>query len=391
MKRFLSDAKLFYAHAGLFAFAEIIFFLFLPILFWEQGFPLSFIFLFYGFASLPGYFFTTNILRYTLKIGIKKMLLLGVILHIFLGGSIILIQENNQWWIPSVIILAVQSLCYWPARHLYFSEIAHIKTVGLQSGILNAVMITARTLGPIVSGLLIVWGGFSMAFILGVIIMLLSALPIFFIKTEVESHFHLEEFQKALKTHAVFTTTKSAYIADGMNSVISYTFWPLLFFLFLGNKNYLQLGSLMTVTYGISAVIMVIVGHFFDQEHRKALLKFSVFSNIAAVLGRFSLFLFHPILFVYGIQSFYSFSESALQSTFEAYWYSYSKNTNTIFFTIHREMNFALGRFFIGMILAGACAILKEPKELWAVFLIVIPVVFVYLRKRKVDEYLENS
>ena len=146
----------------------------------------------------------------------------------------------------------------------------------------------------------------------------------------------------------------------------------------------------MTITYAISAIIMVVVGHFFDQKHRKALLKASVFSNILAIIGRFALLFFHPILFVYGIQSFYLFSESALQSTFEAYWYSYSKKTNTIFFTIHREINYALGRFIIGSFLAIASLFLTDAKSMWPFFLLAIPVVFIYLRKGDIDHYLKK-
>ena len=387
--KLLSDVKLFYIHAGLFAFSEIIFMFSLPILFWSQGFSLSFIFAFYALAALPGYFFTTRIVQYILKTSIKKVLILGVIFYILLGAITPFIQIDNIWWFFAFFLLSVQALFYFPARHLYFSEIISNKSIGFQSGVLSAVMTIARTVGPIAAGVIALLTEFNWVFIFGALIMMFSIIPILFMRTKVEMDFKISEFKAMLK-HPVFKITKPAYIADGINSIISYLLWPVLFYLFISKNDYFQLSSLMTITYAISAIIMVVVGHFFDQKHRKALLKASVFSNILAIIGRFALLFFHPILFVYGIQSFYLFSESALQSTFEAYWYSYSKKTNTIFFTIHREINYALGRFIIGSFLAIASLFLTDAKSMWPFFLLAIPVVFIYLRKGDIDHYLKK-
>src|SRR3990167_2563661 len=116
-KQLLSDAVLFYIHGGLFAFAEIIFLLSLPILFWERGYSLSFIFAFYAFAALPGYFLTTFFIQYILRTSIKKMLILGIIFYILLGSIIPFIQKDNLWWLIAFFLLTIQSLCYFPARH----------------------------------------------------------------------------------------------------------------------------------------------------------------------------------------------------------------------------------------------------------------------------------
>lgn len=388
LRSLFSDVNLFYAHGGLFAFSEIIFLLSIPILLIERGFSLSFVFAFYAFAALPGYFFTTHVIRYLLHTSIKQVLVIGVLLYIALGLVSPMIQLNNYWWVISFVLLALQALLYFPARHLYFSEIISNKKIGLQAGMLNAIMAIARTIAPIIGGAIVLATELDSVFIFGAVTMILSALPIIFIKTKVEAHFDLKAFRQSSKDHPVFLGTKTAYIADGVNSIISYLFWPVLFYLFISQSDYFELSSLMTVTYGIAALIMVAVGHYFDREHRKSLLKFSIISNILASIGRFSMLFFNPLLFVYAVQSFYLFSESALQSTFEAYWYSYSKKTNTIFFTIHREINYNLGRFFIGILLAIASFIWPSPAQLWPLFLITIPVVFVYSGKAKMDHHL---
>lgn len=385
----LSDVILFYIHAGLFAFSEIIFIFSIPILFWNRGFSLSFIFIFYALAALPGYFLTTKIVQYALNTGIKKMIISGVLFYILLGVIIPFVKTDNLWWVLTLFLLAIQALCYFPARHLYFSEIISKKNIGFQSGALNAVMTIARTIAPIMAGVIALFSQLNSVFIFGAIVMAFSIIPIIFINTKVEPDFRIDDFRAMLK-HPVFKSTKPAYIADGINGIISYLLWPILFYLFISQNDYFGLSSLMTITYGISAIIMLVVGHFFDRANRKALLRFSIFSNILAVLGRFVMLFFHPILFVYGIQSFYLFSESALQSTFGAYWFSYSKKTNTVFFTIHKEINNALGRFLIGSFLAIISLFLKDAKGLWPLFLLTIPVVFTYLRKGDSDHYLSN-
>ncbi|MFA6435668.1 MAG: MFS transporter [Candidatus Gracilibacteria bacterium] len=386
-KPFLSDALLFYMHAGLFAFSEIIFLFSLPILFWNKEFSLSFIFAFYALAALPGYFLTARIVHYITKIGIKSIFLLGIFLYILLGVVVPFIEVDNMWWVVAFFLLALQALCYFPARYLCFSEIISRKTIGMQAGTLNAVMLLSRTVAPIVAGALAVWTQFNNVFIFGVVMMGLSMIPVLLIRTQVQTHFDPVAF-KTMSKHSIFKSTRWAYVADGMNSLIAFLLWPLLFFLFISQEDYFQLSFLMTITCGVSAIIMVGVGKLFDQQHRKTLLRTSVFANVLAILGRFSLLFFHPILFVYAMQSFYSFSESMLQPTFESYWYSYSKTTNTMFFTIHREVNYALGRFLIGTILAVASAFFMDEKGLWPLFLLSIPMVLIYLKKGQEDALL---
>lgn len=386
--RYFSDVNLFYAHAGLFAFAEVIFLFSLPVLLWNKGFPLSFIFAFYALAALPGYFFTSNVVRYMLKNSVKSMLVFGVLLYVALGVVVPMMETDSWWWILALVVLSLQALCYFPARHLYFSELISKKTVGVQSGMLSAVVVIVRTIAPIVAGSIAVLTEFNLIFIFGAAVLLLSIGPIILIKSKVKMNFKVAEFEAMAKDHHVFQNTKAAYIADGVNGVISYTLWPLLFLLLISENNFFDLGSLMTISYAVSAIIMLAVGHFFDKQYRKKLLNWSVVANILASVGRFMLLFFHPMFFVYIIQSLYCFAESALQSTFDAYWYAYSKKTNVVFFTIHRERNFALGRFWGGLIIAFIAFLLPDAASLWPLFLLSIPVVFVYLKKGDSDHYL---
>ena len=388
-KKSLSDITLFYVHAGLFSFAEIILVISIPVLLWKQGYPLSIIFAAYGLAALPGYLFTKKTVEYALSTSLKKVFILGTLLYVLVGSIMPFLQPTNYIWVVVFILLSLQALCYFPSRHLYFTEIISKGKVGVQSGRLNAVMIVARTIAPIIAGSIAILIEFNLVFFFAAFIMTLSVIPIFLIKTEVKTTFNKSEFKKAQK-NPVFLNTKHPYIAEGANGFISFILWPILFFIFISQSDYFELGSLMTVSYGISAIIMVIVGHFFDKRHRKKLLRISITSNILATLGRFTLLFFHPLILVYGIQSFYSFSESALQSTFHAYWFSYSKKTNTALFTIHREKNYSLGRFIIGSSMAIISIFLTDAQSLWPFFLLSIPIIFIYLKKEDSDHVLNK-
>ncbi len=390
-KNIFSDATLFYAHAGLFAFSEIIFILSLPVFLYTQGFSLSFIFLFHGLTNVFGYFLTDKIIPYVLRTNIKRVLIMGVIFYIIFGFAALLINTANYWWLVAFLFLSLQALFYFPARHLFFVEIAERGTVGLQTGVLNAVSLIARVIAPVAAGGVVVMTSFNSVFLFGALVMILSVLPILFIRTKVEIDFKRGEFLKMSKSNPIFTKTGLAYVADGMNNVITYLMWPLLFFLLLGNEDFFQLGSLMTITSAISAAIMVMVGHLFDKQHRKILFSGSIIAEGIASLLRFALLFFHPLVFVYATQSLYSFSESALQSTFDSYFYSYGKITNTAFFTIHREINFSLGRFILCVFLALMSYFITKPEQLWYLFLITLPVLFLYFSKTKIDGAIEGA
>ncbi len=386
----LSGAQLFYAHAGFFAFSEIIFILSFPVYLYTQGFSLPFIFLFHGLVGLVGYFLTARVMAAILKTNIKTALIGGVLFYITFGFTTLLVSTQNHWWLLAFFCLSLQSLLYFPARHLFFVEIANQETVGLQTGVLNAVGLIARVAAPLVAGGIALIAPFTAVFLFGAGVMALSIIPILFIQTKVNVYFTRQDFLQTQKTHDVFTKTRLAYVADGMNNILSYLVWPLFFFLLLANKSFFQLGSLMTITSAVSAGIMVLVGHLFDQDHRKALLSTSIATQAIASLGRFALLFFHPILFVYGAQSLYSFSESALQSTFDSYLYAYGKVTNTAYFTIHREMNFSLGRFILCMAMAVMSNFIPNLEHLWFVFLLSLPILFFYSKKMSVDHWISG-
>ncbi|MBI2453101.1 MFS transporter [Candidatus Peregrinibacteria bacterium] len=386
----LQDAKLFYVHAALFAFSEIIFILSLPIYFYTQGFSLSFIFFFHAIVGFVGYIFTPLVISYIKRINIKFIFILGVLFYIAFGFSVFLINIQNYWWILALLFLSLQSVFYFPARHLFFVEIAHKKTVGLQTGVLNMVSLISRIIAPIVAGWIALAFPFSSVFLVGSVVMFLCIGPIFFIQTKIEVDFTRKEFFEMQKNHPVFRATRFAYFADGMNNIISYLLWPLFFFLFLANMDFFRVGSLMTITSLISAVIMVFVGHLFDKKYRKILLTASIFAQLVASFFRFLLLFFHPIVFVYTTQSLYSFSESALQSTFDSYLYSYGKVTDTALFTIHREINFSLGRFILCLLLAIITSFITKTEQLWFLFLLSIPILFLYSQKMKVDRFIDR-
>lgn len=390
MENVKNDARFFYAHAALFAFSEIIFILSLPIYLYTQGFSLSFIFLYFGLTGLVGYLFTARVISYIKKINIKIVLILGVLFYIAFGFSALLVTVENYWWIVSLLFLCLQSVFYFPARHLLFVEIAHKKTVGFQTGVLNAVSLVARIIAPVIAGLLTVIAPFTSVFLVGSGVMFLCIVPILFIKTRIDVDFTKKEFNEMQKNHIVFKTTRLAYLADGMNNVLSYLLWPLLFFLLLANQDFFQLGSLMTITSLVSAIIMIFVGYLFDKEYRKTLLTSSIVVQAIASFFRFLLLFFHPIVFVYATQSLYAFSESALQSTFDSYLYSYGKVTDTALFTIHREINFSIGKFFICVALAVISSFVTEISQLWYLFLLSMPILFLYSQKIKVDRFIDG-
>lgn len=390
-KTIFSDAKLFYAHACLFAFSEIIFILSLPVFLYTKGFSLPFIFMFHALTNVGGYFLTERIIPYVLRTNIKRVLIMGVLFYIIFGFAALLITTANYWWLVAFVFLSLQSLFYFPARHLFFVEIASHETVGLQTGVLSAVSLIARVVAPIVAGMIAAWSSFNSVFLFGAAMMIFSVIPILFIQTKVTIDFKRKEFVAMRKTHAIFRETRWPYVADGMNNAVSYLMWPLLFYLLLGNENFFQLGSLMTITSAISAVIMVTVGHLFDKKHRKSLLSYSLIAEGVSSLLRFSLLFFHPLFFIYTAQSLYSFSESALQSTFDSYFYSYGKITNTAFFTIHREINFSLGRFLLCLFMAVASFFITRVEDLWFLFLIILPILILYFQKTKVDRFIEGG
>ncbi|MBI5414536.1 MFS transporter [Candidatus Peregrinibacteria bacterium] len=376
-------------HTGIFSFSEVIFLFSLPIFFLKQGFSISFVFSFFGVTSLGGYFFTRYILEALTKIGIKIFLSAGIFFYIIFGILLQLVAIGNMWWIPTVVVLLLQYLFYWPAYNLYFVEIIHAKTVGLQTGILNAVSTVTLMIAPVFAGALSLFLPFQIIFLIGCFIVATSVLPLFFIRTKLKMKFDMKKYEEMKSSHEIFRETRFAYFGDGFITMISYTLWPILFYLVLSRESFFELGILSTISMAISAAMMVLFGHYFDKAHRKILLRSSLLGQLVATFGRYFLVFFHPTIFIYFVQSLYSFSASVLRSTFFAYFYSYGKKTNTTYFTLHREINFSLGRFIACELFAAVSYFFPQPLQLWPLFLLGLPMLLLYAKKLKVDHHLE--
>ncbi|MEK7620923.1 MAG: MFS transporter [Patescibacteria group bacterium] len=195
------------------------------------------------------------------------------------------------WGIVALILLvpiggfsrSLYDVCYL----VDFSKVKHIEHSGKELGIMQIIERVMTALGPILGGLVALFFGPIIMMIVAAVLMLGSALPLFFTSEPVKIHQKLTLKHFNLK---VAWKPMIAQIAAGIDMNASGLMWNMFIvvvvFGAVSNSSYLQLGVLSSVALFASIIISYMYGKLVDSHKGRTLLKFSVIGDSIVYLLR---------------------------------------------------------------------------------------------------------
>lgn len=195
------------------------------------------------------------------------------------------------WGIVPLILLvpiggfsrSLYDVCYL----VDFSKVRHVEHSGKELGIMQIIERVMTALGPILGGLIALFFGPVIMMIVAALLMLGSALPLFFTSEPVKIHQKL-----TLKHFNLKITWKPmiAQIAAGIDINASGVMWNMFIvvvvFGAVSNSSYLQLGVLSSVALFASIIISYMYGKLVDSHKGRTLLKFSAIGDSIVYLFR---------------------------------------------------------------------------------------------------------
>lgn len=331
-----------------FALAMIV--IFEPIyLFLYFGHSLTKTLLFFGaVAGLYGLFVPFGA-RIMVKLGLKKAMLFSVP-FIFLY-YLILWNIKAFFILPflAVAFSVLYDLFYWPAYHTDIARFSQREFRGEQLSVGTIIYSLSSVAGPFIGGLIIIKLGFPVLFMVVLILLLVSAFPLFFSR---EIHeVYGDSYERAFRGIFRRENRKDsvAFAAFGIEQGVDMFIWPI--FMFIIAINYEAMGFITSAALVLSLLFTLYIGKMADRIGRERLLKIgSILASVAWVFKTFVRTTFDAFL----AHTIYRFAFCSANLPFRAIMYDKASADKRKLdrFIVQREMSHNLGRGFMFIILA---------------------------------------
>jgi MFS family permease len=242
---------------------------------------------------------------------------------------------------------------YWVPYHVDMSQLLDNSRRGTQLALLQNTGDFNIAVMPFWAGLIVASFGFGWLFILSIILVLFSALPLFWVSNRYEEYsWSYAETLKRLFARRN-RTLLLGYIGDGIQWGVQLIIWPLFVFLLLDGK-YVALGAVAALTLFIVLVLRIITANFFDKGKKRQALRWgAVLSSSGWVLR---LFVASPFTVV-AVDTYYGAGQVVNRISVDAMTYEQASDNGRFVdeFTVLKEMALNTGKA-LSLVLVGIFA-----------------------------------
>lgn len=208
------------------------------------------------------------------KVGLRKTMIIAI--PCLAGYYLGLYYFNNLSYLlflaSALVAVTLFRILYWIPYHVDFAEFLTPRGRGKKIAFLSSLSFLVGILAPFVAGFVINKWGFSILFIIAAVIIGISIFPLFFIRTNPEkySYSYFQTFKELLakKNRKILF----AYSADGAETVISVTIWPIFIFGIL-EENYIAVGVLSAAIVLATVLLQLIMGKLTDKTRKRSLIR----------------------------------------------------------------------------------------------------------------------
>lgn len=219
------------------------------------------------------------------KIGPKHTLLIGYC--ILIASTILFLTLKSVHWPIWELggVWGASASFFFVPFHVDFSKIKHKTHSGKEIGYMNIMEKIGFAIGPVVGGVIATIFGPQYLFLVSVIILLISIVPLFRSAEPVKTRQKLDF--KSLNVGPLKRDLFS-YVALGIENTLSVFLWPLYLAVFVlaTSGAYTKLGFLSSISMIVSIMSTYVIGKLTDRHHGRRLLRISTIINAGLHLVR---------------------------------------------------------------------------------------------------------
>jgi len=343
---FLHNRKLneLYISIAIRSFALSMIAIFIPIYLLQLDYSLSSVLIFFAIVTGLHAVGTVPAAKIASKYGFKHLIFYSVPLLIVGYLGLYMLDVFNWLFYIVAICFGISNALFWIGFHVDFAKFSDKKHRGSEVGYASVATMVFNAIGPIVGGLVLVFIGFKILFVLGSVLLILSVVPLFFSR---DIHdpitFSVKGILKGQKVKDAL-----AFMGFGFENAVAKVIWPIFIFFVILGEQYTTLGSIASLSLIFASVFVIIIGKFSDV-YRRTVLRISAIGN--AIIWVIKSFV-STTLHVFVVDSFHGIAKSSTSIPFAALSYDKANKGDIVKFTIYREFMINLGMtiLFIVMI-----------------------------------------
>lgn len=273
-----------YITLGILSFAEGLIGVFVPIFFWNLGFPIWKILLFYFLHSALFLVFAFSLLPLIKKMSDKMMMFLSIpfLVLYFLGLGTMKSVPMLFFALP--VASALHGLLFNVGYHIDFSSVANRLKLGKEVGTRYILASLLALAAPFFGGILITAAGFQTTFFIVSAILLVSVFPLFFFPNRNKStKLGVRSIMPFFKEKELqpFTVSGIGYATE---VIVRSAIWPLFVFIAIGD--FKEFGTIISLGLIVTAIVTYLVGYLADYGKRRNVITWSSIGNALVWLIR---------------------------------------------------------------------------------------------------------
>jgi YQGE family putative transporter len=279
--------------------------------------------------------------RYNLKNAIYIAIIANVLFLLILS---ITTQTNIHLTVyPAILLIVIFRMLYWIPYHTTFATFSDQNNRMREVAIFQATMHTIGIITPLIAGFIITKTSYQTLFIIGIVIYLLSLLPLLTL-SDVHENFswsYIQTWKQLFSKryrHAII-----AHYAEGIDSGVGIVVWPIFIYELL-NGNFISIGFITTLTILVTVILELYIGKYADKaKNKKNVLKFnSVLYALGWIIKIFVVTGFQ----IFIADAYHKITQALTKNTLSAITYDISADEGHYVdeFTVIKEMAVHAGR-----------------------------------------------
>ena len=257
--------------------------IFEPIYLWTLGYGIREIMVYYLVLYVVDFFLLPLGGKFVARFGHERSILISSLWMVGYYVALINIPNLSNLFYIAPLLFALQKAFYWPAYHVDFMRFSAKEERGAEYSGIAALSTMMYTLGPIAGGLIVKFFGFDALFIVGIVSILLSSIPLFVTKTPVKREVFSYWKSLVLPFRRRYQRTTVAYLSLG-HELILMTVWPI--FILLSFGDLFDVGLLVGLSALVTALATLAIGKWADRVPKGRVLRFGGLGNLAVWLLR---------------------------------------------------------------------------------------------------------
>lgn len=244
--------------------------IFEPIYLYTQGVSVSQILIFF-FIAYAFYFVIMPLgAKFANTFGYEKSIFVSTVFLISYYAVLFLFLSWRWVIFLAPFCLALQKTFYWPGYHADFARFSDEHEQAREIGTLRAIGNAVYIIGPLLGGAIITLAGYQTLFIVVIILIAVSNLPLLLTKEE----FKPQPFSYWAAYRRLFKKERRrqflAYFGFG-EELIVLVLWPVFIYLIL--KKPLGVGTVVGLATLLASLVTIYVGRVCDKHHKHPVIK----------------------------------------------------------------------------------------------------------------------